>query len=120
MASSIRIHIEDSIAGAVIGGLAYATFLFVIAELFRAISGRSGLGLGDVKLALSLGLTAGWLGWHADQQLLGPLRAVIIAALIGNLIGAVGGLVLTRLQPRRSYPFGPFLAAGWLIALTLV
>ena len=118
--ASLRLEVEDALWGAVVGAVAYAVFLFVVAELFRAMTGRSGLGLGDVKLALSLGLTIGWLGWRSDLQVLGPVRAVIIAAFVGNLFGAVGGLVLTKLQPRRSYPFGPFLAAGWLVAVALV
>ncbi|MGH9137636.1 MAG: prepilin peptidase [Acidimicrobiales bacterium] len=116
---SIRLDVVDAVQGAVVGAITYATFLLVVAEGFRALAGRSGLGLGDVKLALSLGLTAGWVGWRSDLAMLGPLRLVILAALLGNLLGAVGGLVLTKLQPKRSFPFGPFLAAGWLLAVLL-
>ncbi|MZE55338.1 prepilin peptidase, partial [Streptomyces sp. SID5770] len=72
----------------------------------------SGLGFGDVKLALPLGAALGWYGW-------GILFA---GAFAGFMLGAVYGLglVLLRRAGRSSaIPFGPFMLAGGLLGLLL-
>jgi leader peptidase (prepilin peptidase) / N-methyltransferase len=69
-----------------------------------------GMAYGDVRLAGLLGMALGWLG-------VAPLVLGLYTAFI---IGAIGGLVLSRLRifHRRHYPFGPFLALGaWLGAV---
>lgn len=118
-AVAVRRDVTDSIVGAVVGALVYAGMLLAVSELFRMVLRRTGLGLGDVKLALALGATVGWLGWRSDLAVLGPVSLVIYAALFGNLLGVAGGLLLTRFQPNRSFPFGPFLAVGWLVTVVL-
>ncbi|WP_426404152.1 prepilin peptidase [Streptomyces sp. R-07] len=70
----------------------------------------SGLGRGDVKLAVPLGAALGWYGW-------GVLFA---GAFAGFLFGAVYGLglVLLRRADRSSaIPFGPFMLSGGLLGL---
>ncbi|GGW48504.1 prepilin peptidase [Streptomyces xantholiticus] len=67
-----------------------------------------GMGFGDVKLALALGVVLGWYGW-----------AVLFAgAFAGFLLGSVYGLgliALRRAGRRSAIPFGPFMMAGaWL------
>ncbi|WP_203138210.1 prepilin peptidase [Microbacterium sp. JZ31] len=67
-----------------------------------------GMGLGDVKLALPLGLFLGWTGW-------GALAVGFIAAFaLGAVIGLV--LILTRrIERRGGIPFGPWMIAGaWI------
>ena len=77
------------------------------------------MGLGDVKLALSLGAPAGWLGGtFVDPAAIGGTQLVIYAALLGNLLGALGGLVLLR-RFDREFPFGPALVAGWVVVVAL-
>jgi leader peptidase (prepilin peptidase) / N-methyltransferase len=64
-----------------------------------------GMGMGDVKLALILGLFLGWLS----------LGHVALGMFLGFLFGAVGGVLLIALgvKSRKSHiPFAPFLAAG--------
>jgi leader peptidase (prepilin peptidase)/N-methyltransferase len=87
------------------GGLAAFAALLVLA----LISPR-GMGMGDVKLALVLGLYLGFLGWGE----------VFLGLFIGFLFGALAGLVLiaTGLRGRKDFlPFGPFLAAGTVVAV---
>jgi len=68
--------------------------------------GQPALGLGDARLAALLGA---WLG-------LGGLGlAVGLAIVAGALFGVVGRLT-GRLGPRQPFPFGPFLAAGGVLA----
>ena len=69
------------------------------------------LGVGDVKLAASLGLLLGWIGW----------RDVLLGAFAGFLLGGVFSLVLLAagLVTRRSHiPFGPFMLGGALVVVT--
>ncbi|WP_328488680.1 A24 family peptidase [Streptomyces zaomyceticus] len=72
----------------------------------------SGLGFGDVKLAVPLGAALGWYGWGV----------LFTGAFAGFLLGAVYGLglVLLRRAGRSSaIPFGPFMLAGGLLGLLL-
>jgi len=89
-----------------IGLLAFGGGLLVIA----VISPR-GMGMGDVKLAALIGLVLGSLG----------LRFVGVAAGAAILLGGVGGIValLAGAGRKQAIPFGPFLAAGALVAAFL-
>ena len=68
--------------------------------------------MGDVKLAGVLGLCLGSLGVvHA-------VMAIMVAFAAGGIAGAV--VLARRVGGRRSrIPFGPFLLAGFWIALAL-
>ena len=67
---------------------------------------RGGMGEGDVKLALVLGL---WLG--VEQGLLCLLLSFTSGALLGGLL-----LLLRRVQRRTELPFGPFLCGSGLFS----
>lgn len=94
---------ELSPVRALFGGLAYGGAFFVIAFI-----APKGLGMGDVKLTALIGLVMGSLG----------LRYVGVAAGAAILLGGLGGLLaLAAGRGRKSaIPFGPFLAAGALVA----
>ncbi|KOU13582.1 MULTISPECIES: A24 family peptidase [Streptomyces] len=72
----------------------------------------AGMGFGDVKLALSLGVALGWYGWGVWAA----------GAFLGLLYGSLYGLTLllrgsaTREQ---GFAFGPFMAAGALTGVLL-
>lgn len=78
--------------------------------LFLALLGAGrGMGLGDVKLAPTLGALMAWPGWQ-----------VWAAGAFGAfLIGGVWGVVLIARGEGRSarMPFGPFMVAGALGAI---
>ena len=68
------------------------------------------LGLGDVKLAASLGLLLGWIGWEH----------VVLGAFAGFLLGGVLSLALLaagRVTRRSHIPFGPFMLGGAFITV---
>ncbi|MEU8960903.1 A24 family peptidase [Streptomyces sp. NPDC048491] len=72
----------------------------------------AGLGFGDVKLALGLGVALGWYGWPV----------LLAGALLGLLLGAVYGVglvVFRRASRKTAFPLGPFLIAGAFAALLL-
>jgi leader peptidase (prepilin peptidase)/N-methyltransferase len=105
--------------GAWVGLLVYAGFLWIARVGYLVVRGREGMGLGDVKLALSLGASAGWLGGTLVEPAgIGAVQLVIYAALLGNLLGAVAGLVLLR-RFDREFPFGPSLVAGWVVVVAV-
>ena len=87
---------------ALIGALLYAGALFVVAIASR------GMGMGDVKLALIIGVVLGALG----------LRFVGVAAAGAVLFGGIGGIVAlaTGRDRKSAIPFGPYMAAGAVVA----
>ena len=85
------------VANAVIGGTLCGVLFYCL-----YIAARGGLGGGDVKFAVGLGV---WLGWED------AVVAVWIAFLLGG-IAALFLLVTRRRGRRDGIPFGPFLALG--------
>jgi leader peptidase (prepilin peptidase) / N-methyltransferase len=91
---------------AALGMLAYGGVLLLV-----AIVSPKGMGMGDVKLAALIGLVLGSVG----------LRYVTVAAGAGVLLGGVGAIValIAGASRKNAIPFGPFLAAGALVATFL-
>ena len=86
------------------GGAAFGVFL-----LIHLISPR-GMGFGDVRLSFVLGMALGWLSWGH----------VFLGLFLGFLLGAVvgSGLIAFKLRTRKDpVPFGPFMAAGAMVAI---
>ncbi|ARE74817.1 prepilin peptidase [Streptomyces sp. Sge12] len=82
------------------------------AYLLLHLINPDGMGFGDVKLALSLGVALGWYGWGVWSA----------GAFLGLLYGALYGLFLVLRSSERghqSYAFGPFMAAGALTGVLL-
>jgi len=94
------------IGTAVLGALIFAGVLLVL-----HLASPAGMGFGDVKLGLLLGLYLGSV----------RLSLVVWGLLLGSLIGVVMAVpVALRTRDRRAgIPFGPALAAGTVIALVL-
>jgi leader peptidase (prepilin peptidase)/N-methyltransferase len=86
------------LGSAVLAALAIPSFLFVVSIPF----GSGAIGMGDLKLLVSVGLLTG-LGRSIAGLAIGALAA---GAVIGLL------LVLRRVTLRTYIPFGPFLIAG--------
>lgn len=80
------------------------------ALLALALGSPGGMGLGDVKFALVLGLALGWLGWSA-------LVAGFLGAFLLGGLAALTALLLLRASRRTQLPFGPWLALGTLLAV---
>jgi len=77
------------------------TGLAIFGLLILITRGR-GMGLGDLKLAVALGIVLGWPG---------VILATALAFIFGGIAG--GGLILLHRKKMKSFlPFGPFLAIG--------
>ncbi|MFH8558885.1 prepilin peptidase [Streptomyces celluloflavus] len=75
--------------------------------LFTVFAALGTTGLGDAKLAISLGAVLGWHSW----------QAAVLALVLTYLLGATAAvlLLLTRRGHRKStLAFGPFLIVGTL------
>ena len=85
-----------------VAGFGAALFLFLAALLYP-----SGMGMGDVKLALLLGVAVGW--------------TVPVAVMAGMLAALVPSAVLFARHGsaarKMGIPFAPFLALGGIVAL---
>lgn len=106
IAAAVGGHWQDLVR-ALLGGLVFAAFCLVL-----LLISPSGMGLGDVKLAASLGTALGWLGW--------PVLAA--GAFAGFLLAAGYGIVLLaagRATRKTQVPFGPFMIAGAFGALVI-
>jgi leader peptidase (prepilin peptidase)/N-methyltransferase len=91
-----------------LGGAAFAAFCLLL-----VLISPSGLGLGDVKLAASLGTALAWLSW----------TALIAGIFAGFLLAAVyGAALLMRGHANRKtqIPFGPFMITGTFLVLLIV
>jgi leader peptidase (prepilin peptidase) / N-methyltransferase len=93
----------DSLIGILSGGGS----LFLVGFVYKLITGREGMGGGDVKLLAMIGA---WMGW----------RSLPFIVLISSLTGAVIGFAFILLSGkglRFRIPFGPFLSLGALLYL---
>jgi leader peptidase (prepilin peptidase)/N-methyltransferase len=111
-------HPEAAVVG-ILAGIGAAGFLWAFSLLFSILRGKEAFGLGDVKLQLSLGASAGWLGWTDEVPAAGPVSIVIWVALAGFLIGSLAGLPAAGFKLSKSVPFGPFLMVGWFVVVLL-
>ena len=100
---------EPGRIGAALAGAAAVAVLFTVLFLLSP----SSLGLGDVKLAPSVGLLLGWHGW----------QVVVLGAIAILVLGCVHGLVQvvrTRRVTGVDVAFGPAMIMSPLLVCALV
>ncbi len=91
----------DSMIGILGGG----GILYLIAVIFERLTGKEGMGGGDIKLLAMIGA---WLGWQSLPLI------ILISSLTGTIIGG-GALLISRRGYGARIPFGPFLSLGTVI-----
>lgn len=92
---------------ALLGGLVLGACYLVL-----HLVNPAGLGFGDVKLALALGVVLGWYGW------LVLFAGAFAGFLLGSLYG-LGAMLHRRTGRGTTIPLGPFMLAGALLGLML-
>jgi leader peptidase (prepilin peptidase) / N-methyltransferase len=107
---SQHFSLPEAVARALIGAILFSGVLFVM-----SIMPGGGMGFGDVKLALVLGLFIGWI----STSLNGVIVLVFLALMLGSLLGAVMGLAVgfLRVKTGREFLPDPDLEAGALLQL---
>ena len=97
------------VRNALIGAVAYFVLLLVPHLIYP-----KGMGFGDVKLALLMGLFLGWL--YSD--VFNGITLIMWALVLGSLLGVVAGIAFALIRGRRAeFPFGPALALGCVLVL---
>lgn len=95
----------DALLRGALGAIAYFAGLLVV-----ALVARGGFGMGDVKLALLLGLFLAYVGW--STLIVGSVLAILLGGIVSIL------LLLTRKNSRQTkFAYGPYLVVGAWIAL---
>ena len=98
----------ERLRSAALGAVVFGGFFYVVAFIYPA-----GMGGGDVKLAFVLGTFVGYAG---------GVGAVLAGMFLSFLLGGVIGIIAMRISGKgrkTQIPFGPFLAAGSVIAVFL-
>lgn len=94
----ISISFRSSLFGAFLGYF----ILWFIAFVFKTVTKRDGMGVGDMELLAMIGSFLGPLGvWFS----------LLIGSFSGLLMGAIY-LIISRKERTTRIPFGPFLALG--------
>ncbi len=93
----------DSLLGLLAGGGS----LYAVAWGYELITGKEGMGGGDIKLLAMIGAFIGWKG---------VLLTIFMGSAIGTLVGLTD-MVAKKKNMKMRIPFGPFLAIGAIIHL---
>ncbi len=93
----------ESIIGILVGGGS----LFLVAWLYYMLTGKEGMGGGDIKLLAMIGAIVGWQG---------VILTVFAASITGTAVG--GALMLfSGKNLKLAIPFGPFLSMGAAVSV---
>lgn len=114
MAMALALVVAAVVTGdwsAFLSALLGCASLFVI-YLVLAVISPSGLGMGDVKLALLIGLALGHLGF--STWLIGLLAGFLVGALV-----SLAALALRKANRSTQLPFGPSMLIGTYFAMLI-
>lgn len=91
----------NSLVGIVLGG---GSLLFV-AYAYQLLTGKEGMGGGDIKLLAMMGA---FLGWKSIPFI------IFASSLVGSVVG-VSLMLIQKKDSKLAIPFGPYLAFGALL-----
>ena len=94
-----------SIFNALLGILAGGGTLFMVAWIYSLITGKEGMGGGDIKLLAMLGPFLGWKG---------VFFTIFAASVVGMLAGIIE-MIRHREGMKLAIPFGPFISIGAIL-----
>ncbi|MFT7122192.1 MAG: leader peptidase (prepilin peptidase)/N-methyltransferase [Bermanella sp.] len=99
--SGTFVPLTDAVVGAIAGYLS----LWIVFWIFKALTGKEGMGYGDFKLLAALGA---WLGWQMLPMVI--LLSTTVAAAV-----SIAGIIFAGRSRDTTIAFGPFMAvAGWI------
>ncbi len=93
----------ESITGILVGGGS----LFLVAWAYYLLTGKEGMGGGDIKLLAMIGAVVGWKG---------VILTIFTASITGTIVGGTL-MLLSGKNLKLAIPFGPFLATGAVISV---
>ena len=112
----VTVSVTEDVSGAIVGALVGAVTYFVALFIPHLVYPK-GMGFGDVKLAILLGLVLGWFGWSDEFPVLGPVQLVIFGMIAGMIAGILCGVLLPMIRRGRVFPLGPGLAVGTVLVV---
>ncbi len=95
----IPLNLEQVLLGCITGYF----FLLAISSLYYWLTGRVGMGQGDIELLSLIGAFCGIEGWWIT---------IVIASSLGSLSGIIFLFCSGKKTTKIQIPFGPFLAFG--------
>lgn len=92
-----------------LGSITAYACLYMVRAVHTYLTGKVGMGQGDLELLAMIGSFLGVSGWW-------------LTLLIGSLLGSIVGIAVSLQQKTTNLkiPFGPFLVTGAFIALTIL
>ena len=99
--TQFQISLQNSIIGGIIGFLLIYSIIF----LYRQLKNREGMGLGDAKLMVGIGLLLGWQS----------IPIILFLASILGLIFVIPSLIKKTKKLTTQIPFGPFIILSSVI-----
>ncbi|RPJ70982.1 MAG: prepilin peptidase [Acidobacteria bacterium] len=100
------VFLEPGFRDALIGAVAGAAILWLIAWTYERLRHQEGLGFGDVKMLAMIGA---FLGWPS------MLLTLVIASFLGSVVG-LSLIASNRGDLGSKLPFGTFLAAAAIVS----
>lgn len=79
--------------------------LYLVAVIYKLMTGVDGLGMGDVKLMAMIGAWCGWMG---------VFFTILVSSLAGTLVGFLVMAVYHK-NIKVALPFGPFISLGVIL-----
>lgn len=93
-----EVTVLNSVLGLLLGGGS----LWTVAWIYHRITGKDGMGGGDIKLLAMIGTIVGWQG---------VVFTIFVASAVGTVVGMTVMLVKGKTM-KLAVPFGPFLSIG--------
>lgn len=105
-----QLNYPEGISSALLGGAVFGGFIGLAHVIYEP-----GMGRGDVKLSLLLGLFLGWI----QPDLIEATRLVLLTIIGALLGGGLIGLAYNKIRRlgRAEIPFGPALAVATVISV---
>ena len=111
--AGLLVNLQESaftpLENAVIGAMAGYLSLWSVNQGHRFMTGREGMGYGDFKMLAAIGA---WLGWPT-------VPGVVLAAGISHVLFGLYMIRARGLPPDTPLPFGPSLAFGGCLILSI-
>lgn len=95
---------------AMVAGFGLAGGLLAVSLVYELLRGQPGIGMGDIKWGLPIGITVGWLG-------IGSVLVWLYATVAVSLVVMVGLVVTGRARIASRVPYGPYLAFGVVVGI---
>ncbi|MEI6092378.1 MAG: prepilin peptidase [bacterium] len=92
---------HNSAAGIIVGG----GILFIVAEVYYRLTGREGMGGGDIKLLAGIGAV---LGWYP------AIMVIFYSSVLGSVYGIFMMLIFKKGR-LTEIPFGPFIGISAIL-----